>query len=252
MGQLTLKQRYQIQACLELKMSQTYIADHIGKHKSVISRELRRNCDSRNGLYKADLADKKATERHKSKPKKIYFTNEIKTYVDKHLSKGFSPEQIVGRSELEGINCVSIERIYQHVWLDKKKGGKLFRNLRTQGKRYRKRAANKDSRGLLVGRIDIDQRPAIVDHKQRFGDMEIDLVLGKDHKGALLTINDRATGVLFMDLVQSKHALHIENATLGLLEDWKPFIHTITSDNGKEFANHHNIAQILDLDFYFA
>ena len=252
MGQLTLEQRYQIQACLDNKMTQSQIADYIDRDKSVVSREIKRNCDSRNGVYKAELAHKKAIERHKIKPKKIYFTEEIKDHIEDLLLKGYSPEQIEGRSKLENVNCVSKERIYQHIWRDKKKGGKLYCNLRTQGKRYRKRAANKDSRGLLVGRVDIDQRPAVVEEKQRFGDLEIDLVLGKDHKGALLTINDRATGILFMTLVQSKHSLLIEHATLRLLEDWKPFIHTITSDNGKEFANHQNIAYKLNLDFYFA
>jgi len=252
MGQLTLEQRYQIQTCLDNQMNQTQTAAYVGKSKSVISRELSRNSDGRNGLYKATLANRKAVERHKTKAKKIYFTNDIKTYVEALLMKDYSPEQIVGRSKLDDKMCVSIERIYQHIWEDKKQGGELFKRLRSRGKRYRKRAAKKDARGLLVGRVGIDQRPAIVEDKKRFGDFEIDLVLGKDHKGALLTINDRVTGLLFMTQVKSKHALNIENATLSLLEDWKPFIHTITSDNGKEFANHTQIADKLEIDFYFA
>lgn len=69
-------------------------------------------------------------------------------------------------------------------------------HLRTLGKTYRKRGASKDKRGQIVGRKGIENRPIEVEDKQRFGDLEIDLVIGKDHKGALLTINDRATGVL--------------------------------------------------------
>lgn len=252
MGQLTLEQRYQIQTCLDNNMTQSETAEYISKSRSVISRELTRNSDGRNNVYKAELAQKKATKRHKEKPKKIYFTEEIKSHVDEMVANDYSPEQIVGRAKTDGISCVSTERIYQYIWQDKRNKGELYLHLRTQGKRYRKRSANKDSRGLLKERIDIDNRPSIVDDKERFGDLEIDLVVGKDHKGALLTINDRATGLLFMKFVKSKHALQIENATISLLENWKPLIQTITSDNGKEFGNHQNIAAQLNIDFYFA
>ena len=91
-----------------------------------------------------------------------------------------------------------------------------------------------------------------MEKKSRLGDLEIDLVIGKDHKGALLTINDRASGVLFMDKVESKEALLIQQKTIELLQDWKPLIKTITSDNGKEFANHQSIAEVLEIDYYFA
>ena len=252
MGHLTLEQRYQIQACLDNGMNKSDTAAYIDKNKSVISRELKRNSDGRNGYYKAELAHHKALERHKLKPKKIRFTDEIQNHIHLCLSKQFSPEQIVGRSKLDQIQCVSVERIYQYIWSDKKAGGKLYLNLRTKGKRYRKRGASKDSRGLLEDRVDIDQRPDIVEKKERFGDLEIDLVLGRNHKGALLTINDRSTGLLFMDLLKSKHSTQVEYSTLKLLEDWKPLIHTITSDNGKEFANHKNISEKLELNFYFA
>ena len=78
------------------------------------------------------------------------------------------------------------------------------------------------------------------------------MIIGKDHQEAILTLNDRVAGVLIMGKVSSKKALEIEHKTVTLLEDWKPIIHTITSDNGKEFANHANIAEQLDIDFYFA
>ncbi len=252
MGQLTLEQRYQIQTCLDNGMTQTQIAVYIDKNKSVICRELNRNKDARNGCYKAELAQRKTCTRHKEKPKKVYFSEEIQIYTERLLYKDYSPEQIVGRSKIDNVPCVSVERIYQHIWQDKKAGGKLHVHLRSKGKRYRKRGAHKDSRGLIDGRIGIDKRPSIVDQRVRFGDLEIDLVLGKDHKGALLTINDRATGLLFMTKVGSKNSFDIEKATISLLKNWMPFIHTITSDNGKEFAQHKSISEKLNLDFYFA
>ena len=147
---------------------------------------------------------------------------------------------------------VSAERIYQYIWKDKKTGGKLYKYLRTKGKRYTKRGDSRCSRGQIRNRVDIDQRPEIVEAKDRFGDLEIDLVIGKGHRQALLTINDRATGVLFMSKVRSKEAQVIKEATMELLKDWKPFMKTITSDNGKEFACHQAIAEGMEIDFFFA
>jgi len=252
MGQLTLGQRYKIEICHSKKMKYSEIGAIIGKDKSVISREIRRNRDGRSGEYKAELAQSKAESRHASKKKKQYFTAAIKAHVRDYIVQDYSPEQIAGRAKEEGVKCVSHESIYQYVWKDKKAGGDLYQHLRNKGKRYRKRGSSKDSRGLIVGRVDIDQRPAVVDQKERIGDLEIDLIIGKGHKQAILTINDRATGLLFMAKVANKEALEIEKKTVALLEDFKPLIHTITSDNGKEFANHRNIAEQLNIDFYFA
>ncbi len=252
MSQLTLAQRYIIQAYKTQGISQKKIGEYIGKDKSVICRELQRNSDERSGEYRAELAQRKAENRHKTKPKHIRFTKEIQQTVRGYLEQDYSPDQITGRAKIDGVECVSPERIYQFVWADKKTGGKLYKHLRTKGKKYRKRGHSKDTRGQIVGRVDIDLRPKIVDDKERIGDLEIDLVIGKDHKQALLTINDRATGVLKMGKVSSKEASEIEAKTLELLEDWQAMIHTITSDNGKEFANHKNIAQKLNIDYYFA
>ena len=77
-------------------------------------------------------------------------------------------------------------------------------------------------------------------------------MIGKDHKGAILTINDRATGMLKMGKVESKEAHKIEAKAIELLQEWKPYLHTITTDNGKEFANHESIAKTLEIAFYFA
>lgn len=252
MAQLTLEQRYRIEFCLSSKMSYSQIGGYIDKDKSVISREVSRNSDTRNGKYKAELAHRKTKARHIAKKKKKHFTSEIETHVRKYIVQDYSPEQIAGRATLKDIPCVSHERIYQFIWNDKKKGGLLFKHLRNKGKRYRKRGHSKDNRGLIIGRVDIDQRPDIVDQKDRIGDFEIDLIIGKGHKQAILTLNDRVTGILVMGKVPSKKAIQIEKKTVALLEEWKPIIHTITSDNGKEFANHANIAEQLNIDFYFA
>nr|WP_228412673.1 IS30 family transposase [Chryseobacterium sp. SC28] len=168
------------------------------------------------------------------------------------LKEDYSPEQVCGSLREQGEQCVSHERIYQYIWQDKKQGGTLHTHLRNQGRRYRKRGAAKDKRGLIVGRIDIDKRPKIVEARSRFGDLEVDLIIGKNHKSAILTINDRASGMLKMRKIKSKEAGEVSNAIVGELEDWKPYITTITADNGKEFANHQYVAEELQIDHYFA
>jgi IS30 family transposase len=252
MERLTLEQRYKIETLQQEGYGYAQIAQKLNKHKSVIHRELKRNSDQRNGQYKAALAQKKSEERQVGKRKKTYFTQEIEEYVNHWLSEKHSPEQIAGYAKREGIKCVSHERIYQHIWRDKKLKGTLYEHLRSQGKAYRKTGAAKDKRGQIVGRVGIEQRPKVVEEKTRLGDFEIDLVIGKDHQGALLTINDRATGELRMKKIDNKEAENVHQAVIYLLQNNPYKIHTITSDNGKEFAKHFDISTALEVEYYFA
>ncbi|MBL0127799.1 MAG: IS30 family transposase [Flavobacteriales bacterium] len=252
MSHITDEQRCIIERMKEAGHQQQAIAQAIGKSQSALSRELRRNCDQRSGSYMADLAARKSAQRKKDKPKAVRFTADMRAHVEQLLQRKHSPEQIVGIAQREGRDMVSHERIYQHVWQDKKRGGSLHEQLRTRGKRYRKRGAAKDSRGIIIGRVDIDQRPAVVEKRERFGDLEMDTIIGKGHQGAILTINDRASGMLLMHKVKRKEAALVAQAALRALRQWKPWLHTVTSDNGKEFAHHQRIAEELDLDFFFA
>jgi transposase, IS30 family len=252
MAHLTLEQRYKIEAYKNTGKSITEIAEYVGKDKSCISREVKRNSDQRSGIYSANLAARKTAQRHKIKKKNCKFNANVEANVLHYLNLDYSPEQAVGRAKIDCKEMVSSERIYQYIWKDKRNGGKQYKHLRTKGKKYKRRGHLKDNRGLIAGRVDIDKRDAIVEAKDRLGDMEIDLVIGQNHKGALLTINDRATGVLYMDVISSKEASVIEAKTIELLQDWKLLIKTITSDNGKEFANHQAIANSLEIDFFFA
>ena len=250
MSHLTQEQRYTIEVLNREYYTQTDIAARINKHKSVVCRELKRNKDLRNGSYKATLAQKKCNNRHIKKNKNIVFDQEMMSYVNLWTKEDYSPMQIVGRAKKEGVACVSHERIYQHVWDDKKQGGELYLHLRNGRKRYRKRGAEKDKRGQIPNRINIKDRPKEVEERQFFGDFEVDLIIGKNHKKALVTANDRATGVLRMKKIDSKEAINVENAVIEMLQDLE--VKTLTSDNGKEFANHQNIAGKLSLNYYFA
>ena len=252
MAHLTESQRYVLSSLLKQGKKQCEIAKIIEKDKSVVCREIKRNSDGRSGEYKDDLANRKYHQRQESKNKFQRFTPLIQESVEELLRFDYSPEQIVGTLKKQGKETVSVERIYQYLWEDKKKGGNLFIHLRSNGKRYRKRGNYKNSRGIIQNRISIEKRPKIVEQKTRFGDFEIDLIIGKNHEQAIVTANDRASGILKMRKVMSKNAEEVAQVTIDMLRDWLPYIKTITSDNGKEFAEHEKIAENLQLDYYFA
>jgi len=252
MKHLTVEQRYTISVMKQKGYTQEDISKAIGKDKSTVSRELRRNCDLRSGAYRHELAQRKCEQRHHAKAKKLRFTEQVREYVDTWLQEDYSPEQIAGRAKLDNVECVSHERIYQYVWADKKAKGSLFVHLRRKGRKYRKRGAAKDSRGIIKDRVDISQRPAIVDEKTRLGDLEIDTVIGKNHKGAILTINDRVSSYLWMTKLNGKNAGELATKAVEILQPQSHWLHTITGDNGKEFADHKKIAEDINIDFYFA
>ena len=252
MAQITQEQRYEIAALYELGKTRVDIANVINKHPSSIGRELKRNADGRSGEYKAKLAEKKCRDRHGHKSKSVKWNPEMIEMVERLLREDLSPEQIVGYCKKYGILCVSVEPIYLHIWEDKKNKGSLYKHLRRKGRRYNKRGLLKTGRGQIADRVGIEKRPAVVFQKRRFGDLEADTIVGKDHKGAIVTLNDRASGMLKMRKTATREAAEVENAIHEMLEEWIPYIKTITSDNGKEFAEHKKIAENCQIDFYFA
>jgi IS30 family transposase len=252
MAHLTKEQRYTISVMKNKGFSYSKISEIIRVHKSTIGRELKRNCDKRNSNYCSDLAHRKYMKRQKQKPRYLKFTLPIQQTVEELLREDYSPEQVVGVLKRDNKETVSHERIYQHIWGDKAKKGTLYTHLRRQGRKYKKRGAKNDNRGIIKNRISIDKRPEVVDKRERFGDLEVDLIMGKNHKYAILTANDRASGMVKMKKVNSKHADEITCAIIQLLEDWMPYLHTMTADNGKEFAGHQTVAQQLNIQYFFA
>lgn len=249
---LNLEQRYTIERMLRHGHSKKAIYTVIGVDESTLYRELKRNSLPRGG-YRAKHAQMLADERRREGHVKKHFTRSVQGYVvDKLANHQWSPEQIVGRAKLEGVPMVSHERIYQFIWKDKANGGELYKHLRTGSKKYRKRYATKSSRGHIPGKVNIGQRPEIVELKSRVGDMESDLIIGKGHKGALLTIVDRYSGMVLVENVGGKRKDAVKKATINALAPFKQHVHTITNDNGKEFAEHVAIAKKLDCKVFFA
>lgn len=258
-NQLTLEQRYKIEALKMNGATQIQIAALIGVHRSTICREFERNiCNSGiNALkYLAVKADQKTRERHKVKHKHIRFTDELKVQTKQWLTtKFYSPELIAAQWVKDQAKGVSYETIYKFIWECKhsqKKKNKEFKNLYKflkHRRRRRKRGNYKDSRGLIPNRVPIDQRPKIVEQRKRFGDLEADLIMGKAHKSALLVTVDRATLKTTINKLAGKNPKVIASIMVRRLN--KLPIKTITFDNDPAFSLHELIAKKLNVTTYF-
>lgn len=243
--QLTLEQRYQISALLKLGFNKSAIARELVVHKSTIGRELRRNLSKRG--YRAKFADRQALFRRKSKLKPR-IADETWMEVEAQIKEQWSPEQISGRFALAGKAQVSHEWIYQRIYRDKQTGGSLYLNLRCQRKR-KKRYGKYDRRGSLVNQINIEERPAIVDQRTRLGDWELDTIIGKGHRQAIVSMTERKSKLLRIKKVKQKTGNLVNQAICQKLAGLT--VHTLTSDNGREFSEHAKIAERLDASFYF-
>ena len=249
--QLIDSQRYQIEAYLKANFTIIRIAIELGVHKSTICRELKRNSKKR--IYNANYASTLSKERKRESYKHSVFDQNMKQYIDKKLTQNqWSPEQIKGRCDLDGIPMVSTERIYQYIYPNQTEGGYLYLHLRTARRWRRKRLNRKHQRGQIPNRTMIDQRPKIVDTKERFGDWEVDTIIGENHKTAILTVTERKSQFELMVKTDATKAESIRKQMINLLAPFKELVKTITSDNGKEFTKHQEIAQKLEVDFYFA
>lgn len=249
--QLIDSQRYQIEAYLKANFTITQIAIELGVHKSTISRELKRNSKKRS--YNANHASILSKERKQESYKHHVFDQNMKQYIDKKLTHNqWSPEQIKGRCDLDRIPMVSVERIYQYIYSNQSEGGSLYLHLRTARRWRKKRLNRKHQRGQIPNRTMISQRPEIVDTKERFGDWEVDTIIGKNHKTAILTVTERKSQFELMVKTDGTKAESVRKQMINLLAPFKEQVKTITSDNGKEFAKHQEIAKKLETDFYFA
>lgn len=242
--------RCQIYALKSTGFSLRAIAKQLDKNVSSISREIARNTGQRG--YRFNQADNAACARRSTAstvPKRL--TEELVNKINDCLIEDWSPEQISGRFKLEGA-FISHESIYRHIWGDKRKGGQLYKHLRHHGKRYNKRSTGKAGRGCIPNRVDITERPAVVEEKSRIGDFEGDTVISAVSKTALMTIVDRHSKFTLMKKIGQKTAENVYKAITEKLRSFPHPVHTITYDNGLEFAAHAKISADLNSKAYFA
>lgn len=221
--------------------TQSEIAIVLERSKSTISRELRRNRGQRG--YRPKQAHCSSVERRAMNARTI--DDATWQFAQEKLLLQWSPEQISGHA------AISPETVYQRVYADKRTGGLLWKNLRCQ-KQRKKRYGKLDRRGIIPNRLFIEDRPAIVETRSRIGDWEADTIIGKNHRQAIVSLVERKSGYTLMRKVERKTAQAVSHAMTSLLNPYRNKVHTVTSDNGREFARHEEIAATLKANFYFA
>lgn len=247
---LSLEERHYIEHEHKKGTSQTEIARILGRNQSNISRELARNIGKKS--YRHKQANNFAQERHKTKAKATKLTDHIEAMIENYLREDWSPEQIAGWLKSDGIISLHHETIYQYILADKKERGHLYKYLRHQNKTYRKRYGHARNRTGIPNRVDIDERPDEANKRERVGDWEADTIIGKNHKGAIVTLDDRKSKLRLAFPLPGKKSEAVKDAMLLLFKPIQAFVETITFDNGKEFTQHEKLAKELDCRTYFA
>ena len=244
---LTQEERYQIYALKKAGHTQSEIACVLERSTSTISRELTRNSGLRG--YRPKQAHSLSLERQSMNARQI--DDATWQFTHEKLLLEWSPEQISGHLLETGQAGISPETVYQRIYADKRAGGLLWKKLRSQ-KLRKKRYGVISRRGMIPNRRSIEDRPAIVESRCRIGDWEADTIIGKNHRQAIVSIVERKSGFTLIQKVERKTAQAVSQAMTKLLKPYKNKVHTMTSDNGREFTKHEEIATALDADFYFA
>ena len=233
--QLTPEKRYELKAYMQAGFSIAQIAKELMVHKTTLYREIKRNTGRRG--YRPKQANMKALHRRHCSRKQSRLTTELITRIVYLIRLDLSPEQVSGYLKENHNIPISHETIYQYILDDKAKGGDLYKHLRHSSKKRKKRYGSNEKRGQIPGRVSIDSRPEIVDLKIRIGDWETDTIIGKKHKGALVTAVERKSTFTCIRYVTNKRADLVANALIDMLSPFQDKVHTITTDNGKEFTS---------------
>jgi IS30 family transposase len=243
--QITSEERYILATLRRQGFNQSEIARQLGRHRSTISRELKRNSARWDGHYRPSKAIERTAGRRSRSRRNQRFTRSDLRRVETQLRELWSPEQICGR--LRGSLSISHETIYRHVWRDRLLGG-----LRGARKRRRKRYGAYDSRGRLAGKKHISERPLAAHLRSEIGHWEIDTVIGKGDQHCLVTVVDRKTGYVVIGKLRARTKEHTNHRTLRLMRRHPQRFRTVTADNGTEFHDYAAIERATGTAFYFA
>jgi len=251
---LTKDERYQIEELKSEGFGVIQIAERLGRDKTTLYRELRRNKGERGWRagHAHQTAKKRISKRNKANSRKI---GDAAWGYAKEMLVLFqcSPEQIAGRLKLEKKDGISRESIYQRIKADKKAGGDLYKNLRSQKQRRSRYGSKRKARPNVLNRKSIEERPSIVDRRERFGDWEGDTIIGAGcNSGAIFSAVERKSRYTILKKLPDKKPINIVNACIEHLSKFKKMVHTITVDNGGEFTLHNLISMHLDTTVYFA
>lgn len=258
MAHLTQSQRAQLDALHRAGHTQQTIADLIGCHQGTVSKELHRGSSPVYHSYKAPQAQQRSDRRREGsyeERKRWHDDVRLRTHVEAKLADGKSPDQIAGRMKEQGrTHTVSHQSIYTYIERDKEEGGDLHLFLRYQGKKHKWRGLGGDGRGQIPNRTGIEERPDVVNAKERSGDWESDLVVsGRTGKGAVATFAERTCMYFRAILVADQSADEMVRASTDALGNIPPALRlTMTHDNGHEISKHEQITSNLKMTVYCA
>jgi IS30 family transposase len=232
-------------------LSQSEIARALGRHRSTVCRELRRNSTRADGRYRAFTAQERANGRRSRSRRNSRFSSRDFALIDELLCRQWSPEQVAGYLARQGLLSVSHETIYRHVWRDKREGGALYTHVRGARKRRRKRYGVYDSRGRLAGKRMISGRPPEVESRERVGHWEADTVMGAGCKDCVVTLVERKTGLVLVGKLKDRTARSLSGRLTRLIRG-AGRVETVTADNGTEFHDYERVERLTGVSFYFA
>lgn len=238
---LTLSDRYCIQNLLELGYPNSEIANKIAFSITSIINEINRN--SIKNTYCAEAAHKLYLSRRRSNNNKL--TDRAKKLIIGLLKKKVSPELICGRLRHEGIASICFKAVYNFIHKYQLKCYLFFK-----GKRYRYKKEGESNQGKIKDRVNISERPQEANNRKELYHFEGDTIVGKDHKGAIVTMVDRVSRFTILGKSKDKTASSINHILYRASNGNK--IITATFDNGKEFAKHKKLTSKTGIKVFFA
>jgi IS30 family transposase len=251
--QITFAERYTLGLLRQQELAPAAIARVLGRHRSTVGREVRRNRANSDGTYRPQLADWYARGRRSRSRRNRRFTAADWARVVALVREDWSPEQIAGWLRRRRILAISHETIYRYIWADKRAGGQLYTHLRGARKQCRKRYGAYDSRGRLAGKRPITARPSAAERRSRFGHWEGDTMLGAGQAGpCVLTLVERKSGFVAVGQLRRRTGTHVNQRAHQLIRAQPRRVRTLTVDNGTEFHSYAALERQVATRFYFA
>lgn len=255
---ITKEERVKIEVLRKEGYAKNEIAVRLNRHRSTIGRELERNFEETMGSYRARQAEvRRVRVRREANHafRKLVRGNVLADRIEKKIRRYWSPEQVSGRLRREnnGVAAICHETIYTYIHAERKE---LFPFLRQGRKRrYRRRHGTKqrEKQREEAKKKRINVRPEIVSRRGRFGDWEGDTVVGGEKTVHLLTHVERKSGLLLLDKLDHATAAQTRRITTARFKQLsKRLRHTITYDNGVQFAEHETLSRDARVDVFFA
>ena len=251
--QITFEERYTLGLLRQRGLAAAAIARVLGRHRSTIGREVRRNGTPRDGCYRPQLAEWYAYGRRSRSRRNQRFSTTDWARIQTLLREDWSPEQVAGWLRRRGELAISHETIYRYIWAEKRAGGTLFQHLRGARKQRRKRYGRYDSRGRLAGKRSITERPAVVERRAELGHWEADTMLGAGQAGpCVFSMVERQSGYLLLGQLDQRTSTFVNARARQLIGAQPQPVRTITVDNGTEFHEYKKLERATGTCFYFA